>query len=95
MVWDKIQIGSGSDMAVMNKYFGIVNPSIAYASWYEADLLWFKSWPTSSSRPDAVNCLQLSGFYNEAALRTYVIVEDRKGVATVTRPQMAYAVKCF
>ncbi|HBO27075.1 MULTISPECIES: DUF1565 domain-containing protein [Culturomica] len=95
MVWDKIQIGSGSDMAVMNKYFGIVNPSIAYASWYEADLLWFKSWPTSSSRPDAVNCWQLSGFYNEAALRTYVIVEDRKGVATVTRPQMAYAVKCF
>ena len=95
MVWDKIQIGSGSDMAVMNKYFGIVNLSIAYASWYEAALLWFKSWPTSSSRPDAVTCWQLSGFYNEAALRTYVIVEDRKGVATVTRPQMAYAVKCF
>ena len=79
----------------MNRYFGIVNPSIAYASWYEADLLWFKSWPTSSSRLDAVNCWQLTGFYNEAALQTYAIVQDRKGVATVNPAQMAYAVKCF
>lgn len=97
MVWDKIQTGSGADMAVMNKYFGFVNPSNAYASWYEADLLWFKYYydPTSSSRKDAVNCWQLTSFYNEAALKAYLFVEDRKGVAVAQSAQKAYAVKCF
>lgn len=96
IVWDKIQTGSGADMVVMNKYFGFVNPSSAYASWYEADLLWFKYYdPTSSSRKDAVNCWHLTSFYNKAALETYLFVQDRRGVVEAQPAQKAYAVKCF
>lgn len=96
ILWTKIQDGCKSDVNTMKSYFGFADPSFAARSWYEAGLSWFNGWPTSSSRSDAVNCWQLTGFYNEAALSKYLIASNRKGTASATNaPQKTFAVKRF